>query len=274
MINYLQGFCGPGNFLWFLLCCVLQGLGPRAEGDAVTVASFSNHSAKSVFICPPSPFYAFLFLFLLQNGRSVQFNRISTIRHWQPLIWWLMQAAQQTHFIHSTYIPSLLFRLSNLNKRLHPFYSWPVQISWGKQCDFIRFSNMKNIKGSDTQLACCGHIISPQYIRNYIPHTPRFTSNTGSSVLNRKIAVWVICASTLLLSIWTVDMRQRCRASKTRAKKEVRWCSIKIKKVNIWRRWSGCMDFHTGHYSLCHVRNWKSKLTHFKLNNTLKLRIM
>lgn len=29
MINYLQGFCGPGNFLWFLLRRVLQGPGPK-----------------------------------------------------------------------------------------------------------------------------------------------------------------------------------------------------------------------------------------------------
>lgn len=29
MINYLQGFCGPGNFLWFLLRRVLQGLRPK-----------------------------------------------------------------------------------------------------------------------------------------------------------------------------------------------------------------------------------------------------
>lgn len=34
-------------------CCVVcyRGLGPGAQGDAVTVASFSNHSRKSVFIC-------------------------------------------------------------------------------------------------------------------------------------------------------------------------------------------------------------------------------
>lgn len=35
MINYLQGFCGPGNFLWLLRSCVLRGFGPRAQGDAV-----------------------------------------------------------------------------------------------------------------------------------------------------------------------------------------------------------------------------------------------
>lgn len=51
MINYLQGFCGPGNFLWLLRSCVLRGFGPRAQGEAVWVASFSNHSAKSAFIC-------------------------------------------------------------------------------------------------------------------------------------------------------------------------------------------------------------------------------
>lgn len=62
MINYLPGFFGPGEFLWFLLRCVPQG--PGAEGDAVRAAAgfffffFSNRGTRSVFIYLFTPFAA------------------------------------------------------------------------------------------------------------------------------------------------------------------------------------------------------------------------
>lgn len=70
MINYLPGFFGPGEFLWFLLRCVPQG--PGAEGDAVRAA------AVFFFLFPIVAQDLSLFTFspLLQRGRRAQFGLI------------------------------------------------------------------------------------------------------------------------------------------------------------------------------------------------------
>lgn len=78
MINYLQGFCGPGNFLWFLLRRVLQGPGPKVMlSELLLFPIIVPNLSFSGYFTPPSPTptlsQTFLHLILPMMGQKAQF---------------------------------------------------------------------------------------------------------------------------------------------------------------------------------------------------------
>lgn len=136
MINYLQGFCGPGNFLWFLLRRVLQGLRPKVMLSEllrfpilVPNLFFLTFPPHSLLHFSTSNFTTAWSESAVQKGqRQVLSNTKSCSSFYTRLMFCCL----------------LLFNLSTIRASVSFifFYSDPMRLS-GRR-DFIKFHNMKN----------------------------------------------------------------------------------------------------------------------------------
>lgn len=111
-------------------CCVVccRGPGPEAWGDAVTVASFANHSTKSVFICFFSPLLSLFLHCAIFYSYNSMVSKLSSIGSAPSGIG---KHQYGDYCIRSTVIsdkaralfPSFLFLLSNLKNCIHLFFT-------------------------------------------------------------------------------------------------------------------------------------------------------
>ena len=79
MINYLQSFFGPGNFLWFLLRGALQGPGPRVMlSELLLFPIIVQNLSLCAFFFHPAPHSLTIFYTLLfQRGRKAKFSSVT-----------------------------------------------------------------------------------------------------------------------------------------------------------------------------------------------------
>lgn len=153
MINYLQGFCGPGNFLWFLLRCVLQGPGPKVTLSELLLFPIivQNLSFFSRFFTPPPHS---LLRFSISNFTTAWLESpVQQGEHHQALSN-MNIVAQQTVILYNTCSLAssffLLFNLNTVNASFFFFFTSDLPRLDGR--NVILYEKFEK---SDTQLAYC-----------------------------------------------------------------------------------------------------------------------